>query len=91
MKTYTLDIKTSVVTETPNSFSYGILHDAPVRKNNKEKLKKEFDDLHLLFLSRTIRLAQEATLTPHDQIKLTSLFQELIKIKLLLQEDDESL
>ncbi len=88
MKTYTLDLKTSIVTEGAHSFSYGVLHDAPSSQTRKEKLKKEFDDLHLLFLSKTIRLAQEATLTPHDQIKITALFQELIKIKLLLQEDD---
>lgn len=89
MKTYTLNLKTNVVSETPVAVSlYGILNDAPSKKIDKEKLKKEFDDLHLLFLSKTVRLAQEATLTQHDQIKLTALFQELIKIKLLLQEDD---
>lgn len=88
MKTYTLDLKTSVITQTPNVVSFGVLHDAPSYKSDKELLKEEFSDLHLLFLSKVVRLGQEATLTKQEKVKLSALFQKMIKIKLLLQEDE---
>ncbi len=50
-------------------------------------LEDYFNDIYHLFLNKLVRLTHESSLSKDEQAKLEALFQELLKIKALLQRE----
>ena len=57
------------------------IHDKPVLMENY------FNDIYHLFLNKLVRITHDSTLTQEEQLKLESLFQEVLKVKSLLQKE----
>ncbi len=86
IKTYKLIETPQVMLHDSMSF-FRVEHDDSFKKS--ERLEDYFNDIYHIFLNKLVKITHQSVFEGKDQEKLKSLFEELIRIKSLLQNSEE--